>query len=120
MYSFLAMSDVLKMLNNLSDNLWKQFGDPIANNKEKNNSWYNSDRIRMTHYVSRLMEERGHKHISPSKISGEKEDRVYYSERALQEAFEAGLLLAKADNLEMRKAIISELKAEIIDAINEI
>ena len=107
------MSDVLKMLNDLSDNLWKQFGDPIANNKEKNNSWYNSDRIRMTHYVSRLMEERGHKHISPSKISGEKEDLAYYSERALQEAFEAGRLLSKAENSEMRKKIIAELRSEM-------
>ena len=112
------MSDVLKMLNDLSDNLWKQFGDPIANNKEKNNSWYDGDRIRMTHYVSRLMEERGHKHISSSKISGEKENRAYYSERALQEAFEAGRLLAKADALEMRKAIIAELRSEMIAVID--
>jgi hypothetical protein len=107
------MSDILKMLNDLSDILWKQFGDPIANNKEKSSSWYNSDRIRMTHYISRLMEERGHKHISPSKISGEKEDRVYYSERALQEAFEAGRLLSKAENSEMRKKIIAELRSEM-------
>jgi hypothetical protein len=107
------MSDILKMVNDLSDNLWKRFGDPISNNRQKNDSSYDSDRIRMTYYVSRLMEERGHKYVSSSRISGDKEDRAYYSERALQEAFEAGRLLAKADALEMRKAIISTLRYEM-------
>jgi len=107
------MSDVLKMIQGLQDRLWKTYGNPLEGYKKT------QDDIHMTYYVSKLMEERGHKYVQPSKISGEHEDRVYYSESALQEAFLAGQLLAKASNLEMRKSIISELKAELHRAIDE-
>ena len=106
------MSDILKIIDNLTNNLWAKFGNPLAKYKKT------QDDIHMTYYVGKLMEEQGHKYISPSQIKGEHEDRAYYSELALHDAFLAGQLLAKADNKEMRKAIIAELRAEMHYAID--
>jgi hypothetical protein len=103
--------DILKIIDNLRNQLWAQYGNPLAKYKQTQHD------IHMSYYVGRLMEELGHKCISPSKISGEKEDRAYYSEKALHDAFLAGQLLAKADNAEMRQAIFSEIKADIINQI---
>ena len=108
------MSDILQIIDNLTNNLWAKFGNPLAKYKKT------QDDIHMSYYVGKLMEEQGHKYIAPSQIKGEHEDRVYYSELALHDAFLAGQLLAKADNKEMRQAIISELRAEIHNAIDEI
>jgi hypothetical protein len=106
------MSDVLKMIKDLEDRLWENYGNPLERYKKTQHD------IHMTYYVGKLMKERGHEPILPSRISGEHEDRAYYSESALHEAFLAGQLLAKASNLEMRKAIISELKAELRHAVD--
>jgi len=46
------------------------------------------------------------------------EEHAYYSEKALNDAFLAGQLLAKADNAKMRAAIISELRAELHAAVD--
>lgn len=106
------MSDILKIIDNLTNNLWAKFGNPLAKYKKT------QDDIHMSYYVGKLMEEQGHKYIAPRQIKGEHEDRVYYSEIALHDAFLAGQLLAKADNKEMRKAIIAELRAEMHYAID--
>ena len=108
------MSDILKILNDLRDNLWNRFGNPLAKYKQTQND------IHMSYYVGRLMEELGHKWISPSAIKGDHEDRAYYSEKALHDAFLAGQLIARKNNLDMRKSIIAELRAELHDAIDNI
>lgn len=106
------MSDILKIINNLTNNLWVKFGNPLAKYKKT------QDDIHMSYYVGKLMEEQGHKWIRPSQIKGEHEDRAYLSELALHDAFLAGQLLSKANHKEMRKAIISELRAEMHHAID--
>jgi hypothetical protein len=104
------MTDILQTLKDLKDlreRLFTSYGNPLANYKKTQHD------VHMTYYVDRLMEELGHKWIQPQSIRGEYEDRAYFSEKALNDAFLAGQLLAKADNAEMRAAIISELRAEL-------
>jgi hypothetical protein len=110
------MSDILKICNEIETQMFAQYGDPIA--KVKGNRALDSERIRFTYYVSRLMEERGHKWIRPAQINGEHENLAYYSEKALQEAFEAGMLLAKADAAKMREQIRREVKEELMEELN--
>lgn len=101
------MSDVLKMVNELRDRLFASYGNPLATyNKTQHD-------IHMTYYVGKLMEEQGHEHITPF-------DRVYYSEKALHDAFLAGQLLAKQDTRELRKKIVAEIKAELHEAIDDL
>lgn len=100
------MSDVLKMIKELEDRLFASYGDPIDNYKQTQHD------VHMTYYVGRLMEERGHEYITPKD-----KNCVYYSEKALHEAFLAGQLLGAVNRKEMRKNIIEELKAEMLDAI---
>ena len=95
--------------------MFNQYGDPIA--KVKGNRALDVERIRFTYYVSRLMQERGHEWVRPGQISGVHEDCVYYSEKALQEAFEAGMLIAKGDAAKMREQIRREVKEELMSAL---
>lgn len=108
------MNDILTILNNLTDRLWKQFGNPLANYKKT------QDDIHMTHYVGRLMEELGHKWISPKSIKGDHVDRAYFSELALHDAFLAGQLLAKGDRAKMRSEIIREMRSELMYAVENL
>lgn len=109
------MQDILTTINKLSDSLWAQHGDVLAKNSELH------DRIRMTYYVGRLMKERGHKTISPERINGaDKLDCTYYSEKALQEAFEAGRHINRISASQMRREILAELKEEMIYSIEQI
>ena len=100
--------DILKVIDNLRNNLWARYGNPLAKYKK------NQGDIHMTYYVGRLMEELGHKDISPKAIRGEHEDRCYYSERALHDAFLAGQLLAKCDHAAMRKSILESVKEDMV------
>lgn len=104
--------DILEVIKNLENRLWAQYGNPLTNYKKS------QEDVHMTYYVGKLMEELGHKWISPSLIKGDREDRAYYSEKALHDAFLAGQLLARADNKELRASIISELRTELHDAID--
>lgn len=104
--------NVLKVIENLEKFLWAQYGNPLANYKISQHD------VNMTYYVGKLMEELGHKWISPSLIKGDREDRAYYSEKALHDAFLAGQLLARADNKELRASVISELRNELNDALD--
>jgi hypothetical protein len=108
------MSDILKILDNLRDNLWNRYGNPFASYKQT------QDDVHMTYYVGRLMEELGHKWISPSRIKGDREDRAYFSEKALHDAFLAGRLIERKANSDMRKNIIAELRGELHHAIDNI
>ena len=112
------MSDILKICEEIENQMFAKYGDPIA--KVKGNRALDSERIRFTYYLSRLMKERGHKWICPAQISGEHENLAYYSEKALQEAFEAGMLISKADAAKMREEIRHEVKQEIMAQIEEI
>jgi len=109
------MSDILKICQEIEDRMFATYGDPIA--KVKGNRALDSDRIRFTYYLSRLMKERGHKWIRSAQISGEHEDSAYYSEKALQEAFEAGMLISKGDAAKMREEIRREVKEELMEEL---
>lgn len=111
------MSDALTMCKNIQEQMFNQYGDPIA--KVKGNRALDSERIRFTYYVSKLMEARGHDWVGPRNISCEHIDRVYYSELALFEAFEAGMLIAKGDAAKMREQIKREVKEELMSALEE-
>lgn len=106
--------DVLKVIKELRDRLWEKYGNPLEGYKKT------QDDIHNTYYVGKLMEELGHKWISPSKISGDKEDRAYYSESAIHDAFLAGQLLSKADHKKIRTQILNELRSELHEAIDNI
>ena len=111
------MNDVLKMCKDIEDQMFAKYGDPIA--KVKSNRDLDHERIRFTYYVSRLMQERGHEWVRPAQISGEHENRAYYSEKALQEAFEAGMLIARGDAAKMREQFRREVKEELMCALEE-
>lgn len=111
------MSDVLTICKNIEEQMFTKYGDPIA--KVKGNRALDSERIRFTYYVSKLMEVRGHDWVRPAQISGKHEDRAHYSELALFEAFEAGMLIAKGDAAKLRDQIRLELKQELMGALEE-
>lgn len=111
------MSDILKICNEIETQMFNKYGDPIAKGRK---SLDESERVRFTYYVSKLMEVRGHKWVRPAQISGEHEDRAYYSEKALQEAFEAGMLIAKGDAAKMREQIKREVKAELMEQLENL
>ena len=111
------MNDVLKMCKDIEDQMFAKYGDPIA--KVKSNRDLDHERIRFTYYVSRLMQERGHEWVRPAQISGKHEDCAYYSEKALQEAFEAGMLIARGEAAKMREQIRREVKEELMNALEE-
>jgi len=106
------MTDILQIINDLTANLWARYGNPLASYKKNQND------IHMTYYVGRLMEEQGHKYVMQWSELGEHAGGVYYSEKALHDAFLAGQLLAKADNDKMRAAIISEIREELHAAVD--
>jgi hypothetical protein len=111
------MSDVLTMYKNIEDQMFAKYGDPIA--KVKGNRALDTERIHFTYYVSRLMEERGHDWVGPRNITCEHVDRAYYSELALFDAFEAGMLIARGDAAKMREQIRQEVKAELMSALED-
>lgn len=106
--------DILQIIKNLRDKLWFKYGNPLANYKKT------QDDVHMTYYVGKLMEEQGHGYVMPAAIKCEHEDCVYYSERALHDAFLAGQLLARADRKMLKAELILELKAQLRDAVDDI
>ena len=102
------MSDILEAINNLTNRLWASYGNPLANYKKTQHDIHN------TYYVGRLMEELGHEYVVPNG-----KGCAYYSEKALHDAFLAGQLLTKADNLEMRQSLLSALRAELREALDK-
>lgn len=106
--------ETLQIIEKLTNNLFGQYGNPLKLYKKTQND------VRMTYYVGKLMEELGHKWISPKLIKGEKEDRAYYSEPALHDAFLAGRLLERESKKELRKEILEEIKHELKYAIDNL
>jgi hypothetical protein len=112
------MSNILEIIANLEKRLWAQYGNPLASYKKT------QDDVHMTYYVGKLVQELGHKWVSPKRISGEKEDIAYFSEKAMHDAFLAGRLIERKDMNDLRKTIRDEIKHELMetlqDAINEL
>jgi hypothetical protein len=106
--------DILKTIKELRERLFAKYGNPLEKYKET------QDDVHMTYYVGTLMEELGHKWVSPSRISGEKVDRAHYSEKALHDAFLAGRLIERVDRAQMRKQVKEEIKAELADALEDL
>lgn len=106
--------NILQITESLSNRLLEKYGNPLDNYKRS------QDDIHMTYYVSSLMEVLGHDWVDSKQIRGKCEDRVYYSERALQDAFLAGQLLARADNKKIRANLISEMREQLHHAIENI
>lgn len=106
--------DILQVIDNLRTRLWAKYGNPLASYKKT------QDDIHNTYYVGKLMEELGHKYISPSRINGEKEDRVYYSESAIHDAFLAGQLLSRKSNDELRREIRQEIKDQLMNELENL
>lgn len=105
--------DVLKIIKDLEDNVFKKYGNPLSSYK------MTQDDVHMTYYVGRLMGELKHDYIPPEKIMGEHEERVYYSERAIYDAFLAGRLIERKERSEMRKELVEEIKKELHRIIDE-
>jgi hypothetical protein len=82
------MKDLFKITYALMERLLVRYGDPLANYQRTKND------MRMTYYVSKLMEVRGHEYIIP-----QGKDRAYFTEQALHEAFLAGQLIGKANRV---------------------
>jgi hypothetical protein len=99
--------DFLKIIDNLRRNLFEKYGNPLATYKKT------QDDVHMTYYVGRLMKELGHAYIMPEEIRCDHEDRVYYSEKAIHDAFLAGRLIERKDRAEMKKELIAELKHDL-------
>jgi hypothetical protein len=105
--------DILEVIKNLEDRLFREYGNPLEKYVVTQSD------IHMTYYVGRLMEELGHKHVMPSRIKGEHEDRAYFSEKALHDAFLAGRLIERKDRKEIRNTLIEEIKAELVNYVQE-
>lgn len=99
--------DVLKMIKELEERLFKNYGNPLATYKKT------QDDVHMTYYVGRLMEELGHTYIMPDDIRCEHVDCVYFSEKAIHDAFLAGRLIGNKERAQMRKELIEELKHDL-------
>ena len=95
------------MIDNIRRNLFEKYGNPLATYKQT------QDDVHMTYYVGRLMEELGHAYVMPDDIRCEHIDRVYYSEKAIHDAFLAGRLIERKDRAEMKKELIEELKHDL-------
>jgi hypothetical protein len=103
------MSKVLEYIDDVEKYLWATYGNPLTDYKKT------EDDIRTGVYLAKLMKEQGHESSAPEGKEG-----LHYSEKALLDAFLAGRLLAKIDNARMRKAILSTLKDELHDAIENL
>jgi hypothetical protein len=107
--------DILQIIKNLEARLWTQYGNPLACYKQT------QDDIHMTYYVGKLMEESGHQYVRPERISGSnKEDRVYFSEKALHDAFLAGRLIERKEMKSLREIIKKELKEDLKDQLESL
>ena len=100
--------DVLKVIKDLEERLFAKYGNPLEKYKRT------QDDIHMTYYVGRLMEELNHTYVMPKNIQGDHEDRAYYSEKAIHDAFLAGRLLERVEREKMRNQLREEVKEELI------
>jgi hypothetical protein len=105
--------DILNIIHDLKNRLYKQYGNPLSSYLKT------QDDVHMTYYVGKLMEEVGHQYIMPSSIAGPKEDSVYWSEKALHDAFLAGRLVERVERKRMRQQIMEEMKEEMKASLDQ-
>lgn len=90
------MSDVLEIIRKLKDRLWEEYGDVLERERSQ-------DEVHMTYYVSDLLERRGHSWFKHDGIEG-----ACYTEKAMQDAFTAGLRIGKREAEEIAERAIEE------------
>jgi hypothetical protein len=79
------MTDVLKIIRDLTDSLWAKYGDVLSREKSQ-------EEVHMTYYAGELMRRRGHKWFRADGIEG-----ACYTEKAMQDAFTAGRRIGQAE-----------------------
>jgi len=86
------MVDVLKIIENLKANLWEKYGDVLKR------EWTQDD-IHMTYYAGDILERHGYQYKVFDK-------ETYYTERAMQAAFIAGLRVGRVEANRIAESII--------------
>lgn len=97
------MADVFKMIEGLRDRLWADYGDVLARENTQ-------EEKHLTYYLSKLLNKHGFFH---ARIEGE----TYYTERATQQAFIAGLRIGLRDAEDIGKRIADERMSDAIDRL---
>lgn len=100
------MTDVLKIIKDLADRLWAQYGDVLKMPKTQ-------EEVHMTYYVGRLMDERGHEWFKSPGVEG-----ACYTEKALHDAFTAGRRIGYKEGLDKADEIVAERIQVACNALN--
>lgn len=98
------MADVLEMIRSLKDRLWAEYGDALSREKSQ-------DEVHMTYYIGDLLERRGHKWFSH-------EGSAAYTEKAMHDAFIAGLRIGKREADQIATRIVKERIADAHAALD--
>lgn len=88
------MVDVLKIIRDMKERLWKEYGDVLARENTQNEK-------HMTYYLSDLLERHGHRY---EVIDG----KTVYSETAAQQAFIAGIRIGKREAERIAQEIVAD------------
>ena len=97
------MTDVFKIIENLKVNLMKKYGNVLL--KE-----YSQDEVHMTYYAGDILERQGHKYVVSDGVT-------MYTEKAMQDAFVAGLRVGKRDAQGIADNIVEGRMAEAINRL---
>ena len=96
------MSDVLKMIADLKDRLWKEYGNILR-------FTYTQRENQMTYYVSKLLEENDMGH----------DENYKWTQEAINAAFIAGMRVATKDEESIRSEINNQIISELQDKLDE-
>lgn len=99
------MSDVLEIIRKLKDRLWSEYGNVLEKARSQ-------DEVHMTYYVSDLLERRGHSWFKHDGIEG-----ACYTEKAMQDAFTAGLRIGKREAEEIANRIVEDRMDDAVRAL---
>lgn len=92
------MTDVLQMIHELKESLWKEYGDILR-------FTYSGYENRMTYYVSDLLEKNGMGH----------DENYKWDQKAINAAFIAGMRVGAKDTKMSNKELYNDLIAELQD-----
>lgn len=95
--------DLLKVIADLKDRLWKEHGNVLVQP-------FTQDEKHLTYYLGDLLERNGFKHET---IEG----RVFYTEKAAQQAFIAGLRLGAREADAIAETIVRDRIATAMAAL---
>lgn len=96
--------DVLKIIADMKARLWREYGDVLSKP-------FSQDETHLTYYASDLLNRNGFTH---SVFDGE----TYYTEKALQRAFVAGVRIGKKEADALATQIVNERMSQAISALN--